>query len=243
MYEMAPESSCLKVISSLQHKRRHGSSRHAAERGRAKTKVLFHELAHQAASPGGESSRASSCSAEEKEESALEGGLASAPSSASFKASVRPPGPPFQPAPTPPPRLPKGITPVCLTTVAPVRRARRALAHGSPSRKPPVAHTPSASPSKKPAIALQIPTQAPVSNTGQAKEADQLEFDNLVPLPKDALTSGILSSWVVLYNPKGLSESQLSQPKAFAEPPPSSVAPRSFMFKYFAEQVDKIPDE
>ncbi|KAF9488198.1 hypothetical protein BDN71DRAFT_1499566 [Pleurotus eryngii] len=243
MYEMALESSYPEAISSSQHKRRQESSRHAAKRGRAKTKVLFHKIAHQAASPGGESSRSSSCSTEEKEESTSEGGLASASSSTSFKASVCPPGPPFQPAPTPPPRLPKGITPVCLTTVAPVQRARRALAHRSLSRKAPVAHTPSASPSRKPTIALQIPTQAPVSNRGQAKEADQLEFDNLVPLPKDALTSGILSSWVVLYNPKGLSESQLSQPKAFAEPPPSSVAPRSFMFRYFAEQVDKIPDE
>lgn len=88
MHEMAPESSCLEVISSLQHKRRQGSSRHAAKRGRAKTKVLFHEQARQVASPGGESSRASSCSAEEKEESALEGGLASAPSSASFKGNA-----------------------------------------------------------------------------------------------------------------------------------------------------------
>ncbi len=77
----------------------------------------------------------------------------------------------------------------------------------------------------------------------RANEAEEVEFENLAHLPKAALTSGVLNSWVVLYNPQGTTELQFSQPKGFLEPPPSSVAPRSFMFKHFAEQVDKIPDD
>lgn len=78
----------------------------------------------------------------------------------------------------------------------------------------------------------------------EAGSDSDLAFDDLVHPPKEVWTSPESArSFVVLYHPNGSSSSQMSQPKAMVEPPPSPVPPASFMFECFAKMVDAVPDE
>lgn len=105
-------------------------------------------------------------------------------------------------------------------------------------------------------VGPQIPTQVSVpqkmaSHSDQAEETEagsdsDVVFDDLVHPPKEVWTSPESArsfQVVVLYHPNGSSSSQISQPKAMLEPPPSSVPPPSFMFEYFAKMVDAVTDE
>ncbi|KAF9501249.1 hypothetical protein BDN71DRAFT_1585472 [Pleurotus eryngii] len=226
-------------------------SRRAAKEGKAKTKVLFDRMDHHQGHSNGEYSRASSRVAQgDKNEDETVSFTSPHESSSSKVASVKPPGPAYHPGlGLGPPSLPKDIIFIALDTAPPVQTARKWRVNRE------LHLTPAASPSKKSKYIAgpQIPTQVSTPNTmaSRSEQADEgteagsdLVFDDLVHPPKEAWTSPESArSFVVLFDPNGSSSSQMSEPKAMFEPPPSSVPPPSFMFEYFAKMVDAVPDE
>ncbi|KDQ33857.1 hypothetical protein PLEOSDRAFT_1110754 [Pleurotus ostreatus PC15] len=231
-----------------QQRRQKMLPRRAAKKGKAKTKVLFNQMDHQQGHSEEECSRASGRVAESDENEDKTIHFTSSHESSSSKvASVKPPGPAYHPVLGPgPPSLPKGIISIALGTAPPVQTAHRWWVNHEQLL------TPSASPSKKSkySVGPQIPTQVStpalcLEQAGEETEAgSDLVFDNLVHPPEEAWTGPESArSFVVFFNPNGSSSSQMSQPKAMFELPPSSIPPPSFMFNHFAKMVDAIPDE